>query len=321
MPVRTPHHQSREQHPGTPAPLKHRRPSIFSAVCLWCGRAFLGLLAALSAGLPTVFAAVTVVLLSAVLPVAEAQTVVRGPYLQGGTSSGVIIRWRTDVATASVVRYGLDPESLTLSKTNPHSITDEHVVQLTGLSADVQYFYSAGTSSATLAGGDSDHFFVTSSTPGTAKPTRIWVIGDSGTAKANARAVRDAFLNFTGSRNPDLWIMLGDNAYPNGTDAEYQAAVFDTYPQVLTKTVLWPAWETEQTSYPPEEDQDSRKNRVEGIKDFLEGGQNEVSVANGALASFGRLERKGHTSLANFSSRNRRKGGAKVQCVLSHIMI
>ena len=81
------------------------------------------------------------------------------------------------------------------------------------------------------------------------------------------------------------------------------------------------AWETEQTSYPPEEDQDSRKNRVEGIKDFLEGGQNEVSVANGAVASFGRLERKGHTSLANFSSRNRRKGGAKVQCVLSHIMI
>ena len=87
------------------------------------------------------------------------------------------------------------------------------------------------------------------------------------------------------------------------------------------KKKVFQEWETEQTSYPPEEDQDSRKNRVEGIKDFLEGGQNEVSVANGALASFGRLERKGHTSLANFSSRNRRKGGAKVQCVLSHIMI
>ena len=88
----------------------------------------------------------------------------------------------------------------------------------------------------------------------------------------------------------------------------------------MRKAVTAAAWETEQTSYPSEEDQDSRKNRVEGIKDFLEGGQNEVSVANGAVASFGRLERKGHTSLANFSSRNRRKGGAKVQCVLSHIM-
>ena len=50
-------------HPGTPAPLNHRRPSTFSAACPGCGRTLLGLLAALSAGLPTVFAAVTVVVL------------------------------------------------------------------------------------------------------------------------------------------------------------------------------------------------------------------------------------------------------------------
>ena len=34
--------------------------------------------------------------------------------------------------------------------------------------------------------------------------------------------------------------MLGDNAYSEGNDVEYQAAVFDTYPQVLPRTVLWP---------------------------------------------------------------------------------
>ena len=145
-------------------------------------------------------------------PVDEAQTLVRGPYLQSGTSSSVIVKWRTDEATDSVVRYGLDPDSLTLSATNSTSTT-EHAVQLTGLSADMQYFYSVGTSSVTLAGGDSDHFVVTAPVPGTAKPTRIWVIGDSGKADDNARAVRDAFLNFTGSPDPDLWIMLGDNAY------------------------------------------------------------------------------------------------------------
>ena len=227
--------------PGTPAPLNHRRPSTFSAACPGCGRTLLGFLATLSVGLPTVFA-VTVVLLSAVLPVAEAQTVVRGPYLQSGTSSSVIIKWRTDEATDSLVRYGLDhdPEGLQLSATNSTSTT-EHAVQLTGLSADVKYFYSVGTSSALqLAGGDSDHFVVTAPVPGTAKPTRIWVIGDSGTANRNARAVRDAFLNFTESRNPDLWIMLGDNAYYHGTDNEYQRAVFNTYSQVLPRTVLWP---------------------------------------------------------------------------------
>ncbi len=173
---------------------------------------------------------------------AQAQTVVRGPYLQSGTPSSVIIKWRTGEATDSVVRYGLDhdPDGLTQSATNSTSTT-EHAVQLTGLSPGVKYFYSVGSSSALqLAGGDSDHFFVTAPVPGTAKPTRIWVIGDSGTADANARAVRNAFLEFTGSRDPDLWIMLGDNAYYHGTDNDYRKAVFNTYPQVLPKTVLWP---------------------------------------------------------------------------------
>ena len=81
----------------------------------------------------------------------EAQTVVRGPYLQSGTSSSVIIKWRTDEATDSVVRYGLDPDSLTLLASDSESTT-EHAVQLTGLSADVKYFYSVGTSSALHAG-------------------------------------------------------------------------------------------------------------------------------------------------------------------------
>ncbi len=52
--------------------------------------------------------------------------------------------------------------------------------------------------------------------------------------------MRDAYLGFTGSVRTDLWLMLGDNAYPSGTDAEYQAAVFDVYPDVLRNTVLWP---------------------------------------------------------------------------------
>ena len=56
------------QHPGTPAPLNYRRPSTFSAACPGCGRPFLGLLAALSASLPAVFAAVTVVVLVSLFP-------------------------------------------------------------------------------------------------------------------------------------------------------------------------------------------------------------------------------------------------------------
>jgi hypothetical protein len=66
------------------------------------------------------------------------------------------------------------------------------------------------------------------------------VIGDSGTANANAAAVRDAYINYTGNRHTDLWLMLGDNAYQSGTDAEYQNAVFNMYPTLLRQSVVWP---------------------------------------------------------------------------------
>ncbi len=112
----------------------------------------------------------------------------------------------------------------------------EHQIRLTGLAADTTYYYSVGNSTTTLASG-ATYFFVTA--PTGAKPTRIWVLGDSGTADDNARAVRDAYYNFTGNRHTDLWLMLGDNAYETGTDAQYQSAVFNIYQTMLRKSVLW----------------------------------------------------------------------------------
>src|SRR6185369_16850295 len=43
-----------------------------------------------------------------------------------------------------------------------------------------------------------------------------------------------------GGISPDLWLMLGDNAYNSGTDAEYQVGVFDVYQTPLRSSVLWP---------------------------------------------------------------------------------
>jgi chitodextrinase len=170
---------------------------------------------------------------------ASAATVTRGPYLQMATSSGIVVRWRTDEATDSVVRYGDAPSNLTFSASSG-TLNMEHEVAVTGLLPDTRYYYSVGSSGETLSGGDTGHFFATAPTPGLAKATRVWVIGDSGTANANAAAVRDAYKSYTGSTVTDLWLMLGDNAYPDGTQDQYQAAVFDTYPELLRKVVLWP---------------------------------------------------------------------------------
>ena len=165
--------------------------------------------------------------------------ITRGPYLQTGTSSGVVVRWRTGGPSNSQVTYGLDPSSLIWTATDP-SLTTEHQVALTGLSPDTRYYYAVGSTTQTLAGGDASHSFVTSPLVGSPSPTRIWVLGDSGTADANARAVRDAYYSFAGSTQPNLWLMLGDNAYQQGLDAEYQAAVFDMYPNTLKQSVVWP---------------------------------------------------------------------------------
>ena len=169
-----------------------------------------------------------------------AQKVIRGPYLQIGTPTSIIVRWRTDAATDSEVRFGSSPTNLNQAVTLGKQTT-EHEVKLTGLTPDTKYFYAIGTSSKTLAGGDAEHYFITAPLPGTSKPVRIWILGDSGTKNNNQRAVRDAYYNFTGERHTDLWLMLGDNAYMNGEDQEYQLAVFENmYEAMLRKSVLWP---------------------------------------------------------------------------------
>jgi hypothetical protein len=180
--------------------------------------------------------------------VAVSRHVTRGPYLQRGAPNGVMVRWRTDNLSDSQVRFGLAPDQLTMAVVDG-TPSSEHEIALTGLEGDTTYFYSVGTSTETLVGGDAGHFFTTPPLPGTAKPTRIWVTGDSGTFHIpllpdlrDAAGVRDSYLAFTGSRQTDLWLMLGDNAYTFGTDDEYQRAVFEAYPTLLRNTVLWPAY-------------------------------------------------------------------------------
>jgi acid phosphatase type 7 len=165
--------------------------------------------------------------------------VTRGPYLQLGTPTSIVVRWRTDVASNSRVQYGPTPGNLTSSVDNS-AVATEHEVTVMGLSPDTQYYYSVGSTTTVMAGNDANHFFVTFPPTGTAAPTRVWVLGDSGTANSSQFAVRDAYYNATGTRHTDLWLMLGDNAYESGTDGEYQNAVFNVYQAMLRKSVLLP---------------------------------------------------------------------------------
>lgn len=164
----------------------------------------------------------------------------RGPYLQLPTPNSMVIRWRTDSPVGGIVRYGPSLSSLTNLSTHAGQLTD-HVVELTRLVPGTRYFYSIGWGKdGWFSPSTNSYSFTTPPPVGTEKPTRIWVVGDPGTANAGQFRVRDAFYRWTGPRTPDLWLMLGDNAYPSGTDAEYGRAVFDAYSWILSQTPLWP---------------------------------------------------------------------------------
>jgi Calcineurin-like phosphoesterase/Purple acid Phosphatase, N-terminal domain/Bacterial Ig domain len=167
----------------------------------------------------------------------QGDAILRGPYLQSGSPTGMVVRWLTDWFVSSRLRYGTNAANLDQVVSNDAKRT-AHEMHLGGLQPDTKYYYSVGTDSRVLASGPT-HFFRTS--PTNARPVRLWVIGDSGTGNhtPHAAQVRDSYLDYS-SRMADLWLMLGDNAYEVGTDAEYQTAVFEMYPTILRNTVLWP---------------------------------------------------------------------------------
>lgn len=185
-------------------------------------------------------------------PLSAAPSIIRGPYLQSATPSSLVIRWRTDTTEASVVTYGLERNQLT-SSARSEGISTEHIVQLNGLTPNTKYFYAVGatvlappsaekkTVAEDAPGRVAINSFTTPPPVGPAKPTRVWVLGDPGTKGKVQEAVRDVYYNYTGNRATDLWLLLGDNAYPDGTDTDYQKAIFEMYPTLLRTSPVWPA--------------------------------------------------------------------------------
>jgi len=171
-------------------------------------------------------------------------------YLQQLGPHSVIIKWRGNQnggAEADNVCFGTDMEKLLQESQTTATVTatGHSEALLSGLQADTTYYYSVGGAAV----ADAAHSFRTAPAPGELpgdSNTRIWIVGDSGTAGKGSPAagqVRDGFETFVknhGNEPADLFLMLGDNAYNQGTDIEHQKAVFDVYTKLLATTPVWP---------------------------------------------------------------------------------
>lgn len=164
----------------------------------------------------------------------------RGPYLQMGNQTSITLRWRTDAPTNSRVTWG------TVFGTYPNTVDDaamttEHIVTLTGLNPDTKYWYTIGSSSQTLQATNTN-YFLTLPPANTTRKLRFLALGDCGNNSTNQVNVKNTFLNYIGANDVDGMILLGDNAYNTGTDAEFQTNFFDIYKNDILRNIkLYPA--------------------------------------------------------------------------------
>ena len=167
--------------------------------------------------------------------------ITRGPYLQMGNGNSVSIRWRTDVATTTGAWYGSTPGSIANAFTDNTSTT-EHEIRLTGMNPDTKYYYSIGTATQQVE-GDANNFFTTAPASNTTRKLRIAAFGDCGRNDNNFQSGSlSAYRNYVGESPAEIMLLLGDNAYSNGTDTEYQSNFFNVYSgNILKNHVLFPA--------------------------------------------------------------------------------
>ncbi len=171
---------------------------------------------------------------------ATAQSIVRGPYLQNGTPSQITVRWRTDVAVPTKIKWGAVSAPLS-EEVNKQESTREHTVTLAGLQPSRSYTYSV-----VLPSGTTDPLSFTTAPASETEAFKVWVLGDAGSSgtvengENDAQiAVRDSFLKQHPIGSLRFMMFLGDNAYKTGTDLEYQRAVFSIYKNALQSLVSW----------------------------------------------------------------------------------
>lgn len=161
----------------------------------------------------------------------------RGPYLQMGNETAITLRWRTNNASDSRVEVGTTYGTYPIV-VDDATVTTEHEVRVTGLTPDTKYFYRVGSTTQMLQGG-TDNFFRTVPPESANRKYRFAVFGDCGRNDLSYRSLSitqyQNYLTANGIDAADAWLLLGDNAYNDGTDAEYTSNFFTPFESNLLK--------------------------------------------------------------------------------------
>ncbi len=171
-------------------------------------------------------------------------TLTFGPYLQIGTKNAVSIRWRTNISSKSKIEVGTTLGTYPIV-VNDATLKTDHEIRVTGLTPDTKYYYRIGTDTS-VTQGDLNNFFTTAPDDTGTRRVTMAIFGDCGqndaTYQTTSLAAYQTFLTNAGMKAADLMLLVGDNAYNNGTDAEFAAKFFAPYSgNILKNHMLFPA--------------------------------------------------------------------------------
>ncbi len=155
---------------------------------------------------------------------ASAASLIRQPYLQRVGPETATVAFRLDASCVPTVRYGTHGSTDQTAQSEDSSLS--HAVVLDNLQPGTEYTYLVDACGART----SPLRFSTAPVPGTRR-VHFTTVGDFGMNNADQRNVANAMLG----RKPDLFVMLGDNAYNEGTEAEIQNNLFAPMAPLLSQ--------------------------------------------------------------------------------------
>jgi hypothetical protein len=168
---------------------------------------------------------------------AFASSLSRGPYLQMGNTSSITIRWKTSTSSNSRVELGTTFGTYPTVVSDPTSTTD-HIVNITGLTADTKYFYRIGNTT-NMGTADAEKFFTTLPPANTTRKIRIAAFGDCGrndnSFQSQTLSQYQSYLSTNSIDAPDALLLLGDNGYNAGLETEYTSNFFSAYGSSILK--------------------------------------------------------------------------------------
>lgn len=171
----------------------------------------------------------------------HSQTFTRKPFLQKGSYNKASVCWRVSAASALTVRYGTDSTNLSVSSPASPSAVDACVaLDSNTLLPNTKYFYEIYNGTTKLT-GSAKQSFRTAPTVGTKKKSTFWINGDGGSPGVQQRNVINSFIRTNQGTSVDGVLLLGDNVYETGTDAELTNNFFAPFADVLSTNFTWPA--------------------------------------------------------------------------------